>query len=256
MYTWRVAHVLLHSWASVHVNLWTVQSNRPLDHVEPASAQHCHGYPRRDLLNDVIFFCIPCSVSTVTVYTRSFSFWSIACIEPTLPRTTPVSEMAVKSMGTNEIKLLGGSEEQMIFLWLITHCKRICAGHIASESISLPRLVPSGWDEENKAAVMVFVWGSTIWQNIETRTNGFVCTDVSMLHWEAVIMKFAAWREPGRIRGRPWRTLETERAHHLKLNRSVSGFVYVLTPNWRDFVRIDKMSHEFLLWGYKRFDHN
>lgn len=84
-------------------------------------------------------------VSAITMYTRSFSSWSIARIEPPLePAPPPVSEMAVKSMGTNEIKLLGGSEEQMIFLWLITHCKRICAGHITSESISLPRLVSSG----------------------------------------------------------------------------------------------------------------
>ncbi len=92
------------------------------------------------------FFRISWLVSTVAVYTRSFSFWSIASIEPTLPTPPPVSEMAVKSMGTNEIKLLGGSEEQMIFLWLITHCKRIRAGHITSESISLPRRVSSGCD--------------------------------------------------------------------------------------------------------------
>lgn len=99
-------------------------------------------------LNDAFPFCVPCLVTTVTVYTRSFSVWSIVCIELTLTTTTPppppVSEMAVKSMGTNEIKLLGGPEEQMIFLWLITHCKRICAGHITSESVSLPRPVSSG----------------------------------------------------------------------------------------------------------------
>lgn len=39
-----------------------------------------------------------------------------SCIEPApRPAAPPVTEMAVKSMGTNEIKLLGGSEGQMIF---------------------------------------------------------------------------------------------------------------------------------------------
>lgn len=104
------------------------------------------------------FFRIPRLVSTVTVYTRSFSFWSIAGIEPTMPTPPLVSAMAVKSMGTNEIRLLGSSEEQMIFLWLITNCKRVCAGHITSESVSPPRFVSSGWAEENKAVVMVFTW--------------------------------------------------------------------------------------------------
>ena len=96
-------------------------------------------------LNDVISSRVSLlGLRSVTVCTRSFSFWSIVRIEPALPTPPPVSEMAVKSMGTNEIKLLGGSEEQMIFLWLITHCKRICARHITSESFSLPWLVSSG----------------------------------------------------------------------------------------------------------------
>lgn len=115
---------------------------------------------------------VPWSLSAITTYTRSFSYWSIAYIEPPLEPALPpldllhsprVSEMAIKSMGTNEIKLLCGSEEQMIFLWLITHCKRSCAEHIASESISLPWLVSSGWDSENEMAGMMFVWGGAIW---------------------------------------------------------------------------------------------
>lgn len=41
-------------------------------------------------LNDAFPFCVPCLVTTVTVYTRSFSLWSIVCIEPTLTTTTPL----------------------------------------------------------------------------------------------------------------------------------------------------------------------
>lgn len=103
-------------WPYLHLYISPWNPVRPLNDVSPASLR---------------------LVFTASVYTRSFSGWSM--YRAYTPPPPPVSEMAVKSMGTNEIKLLGGSEEQMIFLWLITHCKCVCAGCITSESVSLPR---------------------------------------------------------------------------------------------------------------------
>lgn len=46
---------------------------------------------------------------------------------------------------------------------------------------------------------MMFVWGSTIWWNTETRTNGFVCADVSMLLLQSTIMEFAEYQEDRKV---------------------------------------------------------